>query len=335
MNPPQEGKRNEVLLSATMTIGTAFLGNIFPELPRDPEAVRQRADWIFNQVDLLHRNQDEHQLRFPEREHSVAHGIELCFGDWIRPHERQDSRAMQIALKTVERAIWELKKSGDLIVKDKGSKDFMRVNPEGPKAMKGKSLEGTEERQATRADPKNAGQEPSGSTGQPDYLFQKVGASWEIAFAGEHRRGIPDGVGMQHIAELLRHPNPADPIAAGQFAGWEPRGPDEEVDGGSGEKQAQERLDWHAICECRIRISKIDAEKRDAKARGDMHRAEQLEAERQFLKAELDGAVTPSGHLRSLAPTMKARDANRVKRAIDRAVETYFPHSSDPVAIVF
>lgn len=141
--------------------------------------------------------------------------------------------------------------------------------------------------------------------------FRDLGKSWLVTFEGL-TRAVPDSIGMDYLAELLRHPHREIHSARlrDDLAGEEPR-----VLGSAGEV-----LDTEALRAIKERLDANRAEQLEAAEREDVARQERLQEEFEFLRAEVARATGLGGRRREAASDIeRARQA--VSRAIHRALK--------------
>ena len=146
-------------------------------------------------------------------------------------------------------------------------------------------------------------------------VFRREGDYWCVVFDGRTAR-LRDSRGLQYLARLLAEPgrelHALDLVAAGRA----------EPDPGANEPtlvadlgDAGEMLDRSARDAYRRRLSEIEEDVEEAKAMGDIPRAEQACAEREFLVRELARAVGLGGRERRVGSA-----AERGRSAVTRAI---------------
>jgi tetratricopeptide (TPR) repeat protein len=163
---------------------------------------------------------------------------------------------------------------------------------------------------------------------EDDAVFRREGDYWSIAFEGQTAR-LRDSKGLQYLACLLAAPgqeqhvldlvaaSTAAPAASRQATGSRPV-----ADGG----HAGELLDGRAKEAYRRRLAEIEEDMEEARAIGDVPRAAQAEAEREFLARELARAVGLGGRdRRAGAASERARSA--VTRAIRQGLTRIREHN--------
>lgn len=165
-----------------------------------------------------------------------------------------------------------------------------------------------------------AGAEPHSPAGEDlaDAVFRREGDYWSVMFDGRTVR-LRDSKGMQYIRRLLDEPgrefHVLDLATVGATAGETEGHPAVVVDAGD----AGALLDGRAKEAYRRRLSEIEFDLEEARSLGDTRRAEQANAERDFLLRELSRAVGLGGRdRRAGAASERARSA--VTRAIRQAL---------------
>ncbi len=146
-------------------------------------------------------------------------------------------------------------------------------------------------------------------TGTPDGTdrFMRDGELWTLCFDGQTVR-LRHAKGLQDLARLVAAPGRE--VHAAELAGGRV------VSAGLGDV-----LDPRARAEYRERLRDLDEELAEAEAFADLARAERARTERDFLVAELTGAVGLHGRARKAGdPDERARKAVslRIRQAIDR-----------------
>lgn len=185
--------------------------------------------------------------------------------------------------------------------------------------------------------------QPAGKTGpwvQPDAsrpdavvdreaLFRREGDYWSIAFEGQTVR-LRDLKGMHYLARLLAEPGTEfhvlELVAADRDGGARPR---KLADSGLSHRRELDTgplLDAQARDAYRARLLEIEHDIDEARAMGQPERAEQAEAERDFLVRELVRAVGLGGReRRSGSPSERARAS--VTRSIRQAMTRISQHN--------
>ncbi len=130
---------------------------------------------------------------------------------------------------------------------------------------------------------------------------------------------LPRSLGLGYLAVLISNPG-KDMLAADLVAltAGAARG-DLRPDGAPSPRAADEVLDKAALASYRSRLAAIDAELDEARDWNDAARTDRLEVEREFLLAELSGALGLSGRQRRFADEAERARVN-VTRAIRSAI---------------
>lgn len=130
---------------------------------------------------------------------------------------------------------------------------------------------------------------------------------------------LPRSLGLGYLAVLISNPG-KDMLAADLVAltAGAARG-DLRPDGAPSPRAADEVLDKAALASYRSRLAAIDAELDEARDWNDAARTDRLEEEREFLLAELSGALGLSGRQRRFADEAERARVN-VTRAIRSAI---------------
>jgi tetratricopeptide (TPR) repeat protein len=153
-------------------------------------------------------------------------------------------------------------------------------------------------------------------------VFRREGDYWSVVFEGRTVR-VRDLKGIRYLARLLTDPgrefHVLDLVAAerGQASGAESDRAARRSHTGPGD--AGEMLDARAKDAYRRRLAEIEDDIEQARAFGDTERAEQADAERDFLVRELSRAVGLGGRDRRAASTSE-RARVSVTRAIRQAI---------------
>src|ERR1700731_510797 len=173
-------------------------------------------------------------------------------------------------------------------------------------------------------------------------VFSKEGEYWTIGYGGNSFR-LKDTKGLGYVAHLIRHPGVEfhvldlaggiagrrDDDEAAQSAVGLPRG-DEELEkagihvGSLGD--AGEMLDEQAKSAYRRRLSTLREELEEAKAAGNVERAEQAEEEIDALTRELARAVGLGGrNRRAVSASERARQSitKTIKAVVERIVQSH------------
>jgi hypothetical protein len=141
-------------------------------------------------------------------------------------------------------------------------------------------------------------------------VFRCDGQFWTLTYRGATAR-LKDAKGLRDLARLLERPG--HELHVLDLAGGA------RADAGTGD--LGDLLDARARAEYRRRLAELDEEIDDAEASADADRAERARTEREFLGAELAGALGLGGRPRRLGdPAEKARKAvsGRVRMTIGR-----------------
>ncbi len=181
------------------------------------------------------------------------------------------------------------------------------------------------ELQAARAllqrieDPHGRGEHGEGQQPAPDAdVFRLEGDYWLVAYEG-HTARVRDLKGMRYLARLLAHPGREFHVLD-LVAGERDRNVDVELGQAEGLSQtsfgdAGEILDARAKKAYRRRLAEIDDDIDEARALGDVERASQADAERDFLVRELSQAIGLGGRDRRAASA-----SERARVAVTRAI---------------
>jgi hypothetical protein len=157
-----------------------------------------------------------------------------------------------------------------------------------------------------------------------DNVLRHEGDTWLVAFAGRAAR-LRDSKGLRYLRHLLAEPGRE--MAALELVALERGGADrasEELEPSLG-GDAGELLDARAKETYRRRLVEIEEDIADARAAGDLPRATQAEAEREFLARELGRAVGLGGReRRSGSAGERARSA--VTRALRQTLSRIREH---------
>lgn len=159
-------------------------------------------------------------------------------------------------------------------------------------------------------------------------VLRREGDYWSIAFEGRTAR-LRDSKGLQYLARLLADPgrelHVLDLVGAGRGAPDTSRDPAESrlvPDVGD----AGQLLDARAKEAYRRRLAEIDDDIEEARAMGDVERAAQADAEREFLVRELARAVGLGGRDRR-AGSASERARSAITRAIRQALARVREHN--------
>ena len=125
---------------------------------------------------------------------------------------------------------------------------------------------------------------------------------WLLTFAGRTGR-VRDSKGIRDLAALLA--NPGVGVHVSELMSSDAAGR------AAVSSRGEPALDRRALAEYRRRLAELDDELAEAEAHHDEGRAARLAAEREFLRAELAGAVGLGGHARRLGD-----DADRARKAV-------------------
>jgi tetratricopeptide (TPR) repeat protein len=147
-------------------------------------------------------------------------------------------------------------------------------------------------------------------------VFRREADYWSIVFDGQTAR-LHDSKGLQYLARLLAEPgrelHAVDLVAAGRAA------PDAGDAGPLLDRRAKEAY--------RRRLAEIEEDIEEARATGDLPRAAQAEAEREFLIRELARAVGLGGRDRR-AGSASERARSAVTRAIRQGLARIREHNA-------
>ena len=148
-------------------------------------------------------------------------------------------------------------------------------------------------------------------------VFRRESDFWSVGFEGRTAR-LRDSKGLQYLARLLANPgrelHALDLVAAGKASldtSRDPAGSRLMPDAGD----AGHLLDGHAKEAYRRRLVEIEEDIQEAQAMGDVPRAAQADAEREFLVRELARAVGLGGRDRRAGSA-----SERARSAVTRAV---------------
>ena len=181
--------------------------------------------------------------------------------------------------------------------------------------------------------------EAAGTTPDANAIFRCEGEYWTLAYAGEMLR-VKDSRGMRYIAQLLRYPGRefhaselemrSESGAVANFAQRPSARISEEELSDAGlhsdsSADAGEMLDTRAKGAYRRRLHELRAFLDEAKAQGNVERAQELEDEISFLTRELSRAVGLGGRDRRAA-SVAQRSRLNVTRAIRRSIEKIRQH---------
>lgn len=160
-------------------------------------------------------------------------------------------------------------------------------------------------------------------------VFHREGDYWLVGFEEQTAR-LRDSKGLQYVARLLANPgrelHVLDLVAAGKTAldtSRDPAGSRLVPDAGD----AGQLLDGHAKEAYRRRLAEIDEDIEEARAMGDVQRATQADAEREFLVRELARAVGLGGRDRR-AGSASERARSAVTRAIRQGLSRIREHNA-------
>ncbi len=158
-------------------------------------------------------------------------------------------------------------------------------------------------------------------------VFRREGDYWSVTFDG-HTVRVRDLKGMRYLARLLADPgreyHVLDLVAAETAGNARADGPDVAGLPRSAFGDAGELLDPQAKAAYRRRLAEIDDDLEQARAAGDIERAVQADAERDFLIRELARAFGLSGRERrasSASERARASATRAVRHAIARIGE--------------
>lgn len=169
---------------------------------------------------------------------------------------------------------------------------------------------------------------PAARSAESANVFRREGDYWSVIFDG-HTVHVRDIKGMRHLGRLLTDPgreyHVLDLVAAES-------GRDTQADGGhaanlprSALGDAGEILDARAKEAYRRRLAEIDDDIEQARALGDVERAAQADAERDFLVRELTHAFGLHGRERRAASASERARAG-VTRAVRQAINRIAAH---------
>lgn len=163
--------------------------------------------------------------------------------------------------------------------------------------------------------------EPKNETGAPDLnVFRREGDYWAVAFDG-HTVRVRDLKGTRYIARLLADPHReihVVDLVAGEMEVSAPSNMGAEASSAAlGDPGPV--LDERAKNAYRRRLTEIEDDIEEARARGDTARADQADAERDLLVRELSRAVGLGGRDRRIGSAAERARAS-VTRAIRQAV---------------
>jgi hypothetical protein len=182
-------------------------------------------------------------------------------------------------------------------------------------------FEGGREFQRSLASPGRAGENTAYCRAHPG-LFRQEGDYWTLAFAGKMCR-VRHTLGMRYLAQLLRHPRQEFPVLALAADGTElfmsagtsarPIANDHQHNESGhslqvGLSDAGELLDAQAKAAYKRRLRELHEELDEAQAFNDLGRADRVQAEIDFLTAEITRAVGLGGRPRkTTSPVERAR----------------------------
>lgn len=186
---------------------------------------------------------------------------------------------------------------------------------------------------AVAPSPAHVGHPATGNEQSPVSLdvFRREGDYWTVTFDG-HTVRVRDLKGMRHLARLLADPgreyHVLDLVAA--EAGSGARSEISQAGGlhDSALGDAGEMLDARAKDAYRRRLHEIDDDIDQARSMGDVERAAQAEAERDFLVRELARAVGLGGRDRRAASASERARAG-VTRAVRQAIARIAEHHAE------
>ncbi len=170
-----------------------------------------------------------------------------------------------------------------------------------------------------RIDGPTAGEHGQGEQPAPDLdVFRREGDYWLVAYGG-HTVRVRDLKGMHYLARLLAHPGREFHVLD-LVAGERDKEAHIEIGPTDGLSHtsfgdAGEILDARAKKAYRRRLAEIDDDIDEARALGDVERAAQAEAERDFLVRELSQAIGLGGRDRRAASA-----SERARVAVTRAI---------------
>src|SRR5882762_416016 len=178
-------------------------------------------------------------------------------------------------------------------------------------------------------------------------IFRKEGEYWTVGLGGNEFR-LKDTRGLGYLAHLLRHPavefhvldlvggiaGRHDEDETGKSAERLPRGDEDLAQAGiqiGGLGDAGEMLDDHAKADYRRRLSELHDELEEAKALGNVARAERAEREVDALTKELARAVGLGGRNRRAASSSeRARQTiNKTIKAVEERIAQSDPELGD------
>jgi tetratricopeptide (TPR) repeat protein len=159
-------------------------------------------------------------------------------------------------------------------------------------------------------------------------VFRREGEYWAIAYAGDAFR-LKDSKGLRYLARLLAERG-QELHTLDLVTGEQPHDRRERVVepglSASRPRDAGEIIDARAKAEYRRRLAQLEEELEEARSFGDDERAARAAEERDFLVAELAGALGLGGRSRRAAsPSERARVS--VTRAIRAAIARIHEHS--------
>jgi tetratricopeptide (TPR) repeat protein len=160
-------------------------------------------------------------------------------------------------------------------------------------------------------------------------VFRHEGEYWAIAYVGDAFR-LKDSKGLRYLARLLAERG-QELHALDLVTGESPQGrPERAVEPGlivSRPRDAGEVIDARAKVAYRRRLTELEEELEEARSFGDDERTARAEEERDFLVAELAGALGLGGRpRRANSPSERARVS--VTRAIRAAIARIREHSN-------
>lgn len=168
---------------------------------------------------------------------------------------------------------------------------------------------------------------------QPPNIFRREGDYWTLAFTGEVRR-IRHTLGMQYLAQLLRQPHHEFPVLALVTGGTEqtesmmaaaPLSNSAQIHHGLSD--AGEMLDAQARDTYKRRLRELRAELEETQSFHDIGRTEKIQAEIDFLTAEISRAVGLGRRTRKAASSVERARVNvtlAIKTALKR-ITTHHP----------
>ncbi|MDQ3337187.1 MAG: transcriptional regulator [Myxococcota bacterium] len=140
------------------------------------------------------------------------------------------------------------------------------------------------------------------------HVFRREGDTWCLTFAGQTTR-LPDLKGLHYLALVLAQPG--HPFDVLELVARDSDEPGLAI----GNSDAGAFLDEQAKQTYRRRLGEIEEDIEEARARSDLGRLEQAEAEREFLLRELARAVGLGGRDRK-----QSSNAERARASVTRAI---------------